>query len=49
MGRAYGTNGRDEDTLEFGENMNERANLEDVGINRKTVLQCILKKYDWKS
>jgi hypothetical protein len=49
MGRAYGTHGRDEDAWEFGDNMKERANLEDVGIDRKKILKCILKKYVWKA
>jgi hypothetical protein len=33
----------------WGENMNERANLEEVCIERKTKLKCIFKKYNWKS
>jgi hypothetical protein len=29
--------------------MNERGNLEEEGIDRKTKLKCILKKYNLKA
>jgi hypothetical protein len=49
MGRACGTRERDEKYMNFGENMKERANLEDINIDRKTILKWILQKHDRRS
>jgi hypothetical protein len=44
MGRACSTDGKMRNTVFWLENLKERDHLEDLGVDRKILLECVLGK-----